>query len=316
MINDIDVNDFLWAQKYRPKTVNDVILPQSIKDLANEYVNQGRIPNLIFSGSSGVGKTTLATAMCRDVGCDYLTINASSENSIDTLRTTVSNFASTTSFSEAKKVIILDEADHLTSAFQAGFRNFMETFSNNCTFILTCNIPAKIIDAVHSRCVVIDFKISGEQQLEMDSKFFKRAMQIFKAESVAVDKMVVAEIIKKFSPDYRRCLNEFQRIKAHGVDPSVILNDADAVLEPLIEALKNKKFIAMCQWVEDNIGLGYGQIFKMFEKKVWDRIDPKFLPGLILMLDDAQTKAAVAIDPSITVRAFFTTFMNAQVTWK
>ena len=316
-MDDVNVNDFVWVEKYRPRKVDDVILPEKIKEIAKGYMKQGRIPNLLFTGGAGVGKTTLARAMCEEVGCDYIIINASSENSIDVMRNRVTNFASTVSLTDAKKVIILDEADHLTAAFQAAFRNALESFSANCTFILTCNLPARLMEAIHSRCGVIEFAIKKDELPVLQGTFFKRIRQMLKAENVEYDAAVLAELVKKHSPDFRRVINELQKFSAAGkIDSSILLDIEGESIDTLIAILKKKKFIDMCQWVENNIDVGYPKIFDLFKNAVWDKLQPKCLPPLVLMYDDAQTKAAVAADPSISVIAFFTNFMSENMEWK
>ena len=218
--------DFLWVEKYRPKTVEDTILPVDLKRTFQNFVDQGNIPNLILAGSAGVGKTTIARAMLEQLGCDYIVINGSMNGNIDTLRNEILSFASSMSFSGGRKYVILDEADYLNAnSTQPALRNFMEEFSKNCGFILTCNFRNRIIDPLHSRCSVIDFKIGKADMAKLAAQFFKRVITILDSENVKYEQQVVAEVINKHFPDWRRVLNELQRYSATGaIDTGLLTN--------------------------------------------------------------------------------------------
>ena len=238
---------FLWTEKYRPKTVADTILPPDLRKVFQQFVDQKNVPNLLLTGSSGVGKTTVAKAMLEELGCDYIVINASMNGNIDTLRYDIQNFASAMSLQGGRKYVILDEADYLNAnSTQPALRNFMEEYSKNCGFILTCNFKNRIIEALHSRCSVIDFKISKKDSVKLAEQFYKRVDKILKAEKVEYEPAAVAEVIKKYYPDWRRVLNELQRYSALGkIDTGILTNMQEANISELIKQMKDKNFAAL-----------------------------------------------------------------------
>lgn len=311
-------NEFIWVEKYRPKLLADIILPKATLDMAEGYVAKGRIPNLLFCGGAGVGKTTLAKAMCAAVGVDYIVVNASNENSIDFLRTKITQFASSISFSEAKKVVILDEADNLTSAFQAAFRNAMEEFSSNCTFILTCNFPNRIIEPIHSRCGVVSFKISAEEAPTLQAKFFKRVAQILREEDVEFEKSAVAEMVKKHFPDFRRCLNELQKYSVVGkIDSGILIDLSNDEFERLIATLKNRKFNEMRQWAANNSDIDIGSFVEKLYSHASELMQPKSIPEFIIMLNAYQVNASQVVSQEINTVAFLAEVMMSEgIVWK
>ena len=235
-------DDFLWVEKYRPKSINNAILPTNLKATFQQFVDQQNIPNLILTGRAGVGKTTVARAMLEELQCDYIIINGSMNGNIDTLRNEIRDFASSVSFSGGRKYVILDEADYLNpNSTQPALRNFMEEYSKNCGFILTCNFKNRIIEPLHSRCSVIEFKIETEEKPKMASQFFKRVCNILKDEGIEFEPKVIVEVITKFFPDWRRVLNELQRYSATGrIDSGILVNFSEENLKALVELLKTK----------------------------------------------------------------------------
>jgi replication factor C small subunit len=309
-------NQFLWVEKFRPQTVDDTVLPDDTKAMAKGYIAQGRIPNLLFCGGAGVGKTTLARAMCEEVGSDYIIINASSENSIDVLRTKVTQFASTSSFSESRKVVILDEADNLSSAFQSAFRNALEAFSENCTFILTCNFPQRLIEPIRSRCGIINFKIPSKEKQVLAGQFFKRVLAILDNENVEYDKRVVADVVQRHFPDFRRCLNELQKFSATGkIDSGILVNLDQESFTELVSFLKNRKYEGMRKWVANNADLDSTQFFRMFYDNANGMMQPKSIPELVVLLGQYQFYSSHVADQEINRAAFLTEVMTGRIEW-
>ena len=265
-----DINkDFLWVEKYRPKTVDECILPDDLKNTFQQFVNQNNVPNLLLSGGPGVGKTTIAKAMLEELKCDYIVVNGSMNGNIDTLRYEIRNFASAVSFSGGRKYVILDEADYLNAnSTQPALRNFMEEYSKNCGFILTCNFKNRIIQPLHSRCSVIDFTIPVSDRPLMAKHFWDRLCNILTKENVIHDTKVVAEFINKHFPDWRRVLNELQRYSVTGaIDSGILSKIEDISIDNLIGHLKNKKFTDMRKWVAQNIDQEPSTLFR----KIYDR---------------------------------------------
>ena len=256
--------EFLWVEKYRPKTIEETILPIELKAVFQQFVDQQNIPNLILSGSAGVGKTTVARAMLEQLGCDYIVINGSMNGNIDTLRNEILNFASSVSLSGGRKYVILDEADYLNAnSTQPALRNFMEEFSRNCGFILTCNFKNRIIEPLHSRCSVIDFKIGKKEMAKLAMQFMKRVSNILNSENIEFDKAVVAEVIQKHFPDWRRVLNELQRYSATGkIDSGILANLQQVSIKELVSMLKEKNFSGLRKWVGENLDNDQNSIFR------------------------------------------------------
>ena len=299
----------LWVEKYRPAKVEDCILPDAIKKTFQEYVNRKEIPNLLLSGSAGVGKTTIAKALCEEVGCDYLVINGSDENGVDTIRVKIKSYASSMSLMGGRKVIILDEADYLTPNAQAILRASIEEFSGNCSFIFTCNFKNRIIDPIHSRCTVVDFKINGSKA-KMASQFFKRVEWILEQEGVTYDKPVVAEIITKYFPDNRRILNELQRYSVGGtIDKGLLASVSDVQLTELINSLKGKDFAGTRKWVTNNLDNDPVRIFRTMYDKLYEVLKPNSVPQMVLILAKYQYQAAFAADHEINLMACLTEIM-------
>lgn len=303
--------EMLWVEKYRPKTIAECILPETFKKTFQEYVERKEIPNMILSGSAGVGKTTVARAMCEEIGCDYIIINGSDESGIDTLRIKVKGFASSVSLTgTGRKVIIIDEADYLTAAAQAAFRGVIEEFSKNCSFIFTCNFKNRIIQPLHSRCAVIDFKLQNGNKAKMASAFMKRVEQILKEEKIQYDLKVVAELITKFFPDYRRVLNELQRYSVGGnIDIGILAQVSDVKVTELIAYLKDKDFRNVRKWVAQNAENDTHRIMRDIYDKLYDILNPATIPMAVILLGKYQYQAAFAADQEINLMAFLTELM-------
>jgi DNA polymerase III delta prime subunit len=308
-------DQFLWVERYRPRKLDDCILPDDQLKTFREFVATGEIPNMLLCGSAGVGKTTIARAICEELGCDYIIINGSEESGIDVLRTKIREFASSVSFGGKTKVVILDEADYLNpNSTQPALRAFIEEFANNCRFIFTCNFKNRIIAPLHSRTAVIEFKLTKADRPKMAGRFMKRLSDILATENVTFDEKVVAEVLKKHFPDYRRVLNELQRYSVSGtIDEGILVNVQEVNMKELVASLKSKDFKKMRNWVVDNIDNDPNLIFR----KIYDTIldDVKYPSQLVLLLADYQYKAAFAANPEINLVACLAEIM-AGMEWK
>jgi DNA polymerase III delta prime subunit len=303
---------FLWVEKYRPQKIEDCVLPQSLKDTFKQYIDQGELPSFLFSGTAGVGKTTVAKALCNEIGAEYIMINGSDEGrSIDVLRTTIKGFASTVSLTDSKKVVIIDEADYMNAqSVQPALRSFIEEFSANCRFIFTCNFKNRIIEPLHSRCAVIEFKIESKDKQEIAASFFKRATQILKQEEVAFDPKVVAELITKHFPDYRRILNELQRYSVSGkIDSGILVNMSQESFKDLIKLMKDKNFTEVRKWVAKQSDADTTTLFRELYDTATQNIEPNSIPQLVLTLADYQYKAAFVADHELNIMAALTEIM-------
>lgn len=310
------MSEFLWTEKYRPKTVSECILPERLKKVFQEYVNSKTIPNLMLTGTAGVGKTTVAIAMCEEIGINYLFINSSEERGIDTLRTKIKNYASTVSLVGGRKVIILDEADYITPEAQAGLRGAIEEFSANCTFIFTCNFKSRLIDALHSRCSVIDFTLVNGEKPKMAALFFKRLGEILTTENIQYDKQVLIKIVEKFFPDYRRTLNELQRYAGSGsIDAGMIAQITDVKnLSDLIKNLKEKNFGGMRKWVVVNSDIDPARIFRKIYDGLYEYMKPESIPQAVVIIARYQYQSAFVADQEINLVACLTEIMvNCEV---
>ena len=309
--------DFLWVEKYRPKTVATTILPSELQKTFQTFVDQDNVPNLLLSGSAGIGKTTVAKAILEEMGCDYIVINGSDEGRlIDTLRTKIKNFASSVSLSGGRKYVILDEADYLNAdTVQPALRNFMEEYSRNCGFILTCNFVNKIIAPLHSRCSVVEFKLPKEERTRMASDIYKRCKEILDIENIEYDNKVVAEVVKKFFPDNRRVLNELQRYSVTGkIDAGILVNFEDVNINQLIDGLRKKEFSNVRKWVSQNIDGDTTQIFRKLYDSMSEYVVPSSIPQVVVTLADYQYKSAFVVDQEINLMAMLTELM-VEVEW-
>ena len=307
--------EFLWVEKYRPKIIEETILPVDLKATFQQFVDQGNIPNLILSGTAGVGKTTVARAMLEQLGCDYIIINGSMNGNIDTLRNEILNFASTVSFTGGRKYVILDEADYLNAnSTQPALRNFMEEFSKNCGFILTCNFKNRIIEPLHSRCSVIDFKISKKDMVKLAQQFFKRTQGILENENIPYDKQVVAEVINKHFPDWRRVLNELQRYSATGsIDTGILSNMTQTSIKELMGFLKDKNFTEVRKWVKNNTDTDVNDLYNQFYETAVEYFEPKYIPALVILIAKYQYQNAFAANSEINFAAFIAETMMELV---
>lgn len=305
-----DKDDILWCEKYRPRTIEDCILPERLKKPFQEYVKEKTIPNLLLAGSAGVGKTTVAKALCNEVGCDNMMINGSDESGIDTFRTKIKGYASSLSFVGGRKVIIIDEADYLNpNSTQPALRNAIEEFSNNCSFIFTCNFKNRIIEPLHSRCAVIDFTLNKNEKKQMASAFFKRIQMILDKEGVEYDSAVLAEIIKKHFPDFRRVINELQRYSQFGrIDVGILAQVKNFSLNELITFLREKDFSGARKWVA-SCDADASIIFKEIYNNLYENIQKTSIPKAVLILADYQYKAAFVVDHEINLMACLTELM-------
>ena len=300
----------LWTELYRPQTIEDCILPERLKQPFQEYVNQKQIPNLLLSGGAGVGKTTVAKAMCNEIGCDFMVINGSDESGIDTFRTKIKNYASSMSLSGGRKVIIIDEADYLNpNSTQPALRNAIEEFAVNCSFIFTCNYKTRIIEPLHSRCAVIDFNLKNGEKAKMASAFFKRVQSILQSEKIEYDDKVIVELIKKHFPDNRRILNELQRYSQFGkIDIGVLAQIGNVQISEITKHIKDKDFGAIRKWVASS-DLDANAMFRQLYDSLYEVMKPQSIPQAVVIIADYQYKNAFVADTEINLVACLTELM-------
>ena len=307
-------DNFLWVEKYRPHKIDDCILPDSLKETFKKFLSQGEIPNLLLSGTAGTGKTTVARALCEELGCDYIILNGSDEGrSIDTVRNNIKNFASTVSLSESgPKVVIIDEADYMNpESVQPALRNFIETFSKHCRFIFTCNFINKIIAPIHSRCTVITFRTEKKDKQKIAGSFHKRLKAILDNEKIDSDDKVLAELIIKHYPDFRRTINELQRYSVSGkIDTGILVSLSEQSFKDLAKLLKKKDFVTLRKWVIDNIDKDPNQLYKEIYSNLSEFVDPKTQPIMIMVLAKYMYQSAFVADQEINMIACLTEIMG------
>ena len=306
-------NDFLWVEKYRPKTIDDCILPDNIKETFNQFLNKGEIPNLLLTGPAGVGKTTVAKALCEQLGCDYILINGSDEGRfLDTVRGQAKNFASTMSLlpSSKHKVIIIDEADNTTHDVQLLLRSNIEAFHKNCRFIFTCNYKNKIIEPLHSRCSVVEFSIKGKEKAEIQVSFFERLISILEREGVEFDKKVLIQLINKHFPDWRRVLNECQRYSVGGeIDSAILVTFTDVKIDDLIKTLRAKDFPGVRSWVVHNLDNDPAVLLRRLYDALYSSLDGPSIAAAVLIIAKYQYQIAFVADQEINLMAALTEIM-------
>jgi len=306
-------DEFLWVEKYRPKTIEECILPENIKTTFQNFLDKGEVPNLLLAGPAGCGKTTVAKALCNELGVDVYVINGSDEGRfLDTVRNTAKNFASTVSLaSTAKhKVIIIDEADNTTNDVQLLLRAFTEEFSGNCRFIFTCNFKNKIIEPLHSRCAVVEFGIGGKQKPAIAASFFKRIQQILDAEGVEYDHKVLVELINKHFPDWRRVLNECQRYSAGGkIDAGILATFSDVKVNELVKNLKTKNFPEVRKWIVANLDNDTTVLLRRIYDALYDALENNSIPAAVLVIAKYQYQGAFVADQEINMLACLTEIM-------
>jgi DNA polymerase III delta prime subunit len=304
------MDHLLWTEKYRPKTIDECILPERLKTPFQEYVNQKNIPNLLLSGGAGVGKTTVAKAMCNEIGCDYIVINGSDESGIDVFRTKIKNYASSMSLSGGRKVIIIDEADYLNpNSTQPALRNAIEEFASNCSFIFTCNFKNRIIEPLHSRCAVIEFGLMNGEKAKMAGSFFKRIQSVLQSEKVDYDDAVIAELVKKHFPDFRRIINEMQRYSQFGkIDSGILVQMGDVEISNIVKYIKDKDFGSIRKWVATT-EIDAATLYRKLYDGLYDVLKPQSIPQAVIIIADYQYKQAFVADPEINTVACLTELM-------
>ena len=304
---------FLWVEEYRPHKIGDCILPVNILNVFKGFVEQGELPNLLLPGTAGIGKTTVAKALCEEIGASYIVINGSDEGRfLDTIRQKVRSFASTVSLTDesAHKVVIIDEADNTTNDVQLSLRTAIEEFHANCRFIFTCNFPNKIIEPLHSRCTVVDFRIKNEEKMKMQGKFFHRLKHILEQNGVKHDEKILVKLIQRYYPDWRRLLNECQRHAAGGeINVDILVDIADINLDDLVKAMKNKEFTTIKRWVTDNIDNDPNIVMRKIYNVLYENVKPKYIPEAVLILAKYQYQIAFVADQEINLLACLTEVM-------
>ena len=305
------MEDFLWTEKYRPKTIGECVLPSGLKQTLSEFISKGDLPNMILSGGPGVGKTTAAKAMLDELGLTYMFINGSEESGIDVLRTKIKNFASTVSLHGGRKYLIIDESDYLNAqSTQPALRGFIEEFHKNCGFILTCNYKNRLIPPLHSRCSVVDFTIQKSEKKELAEQFFKRVMNVLVVEDVKFEPKAVAEVINKFFPDWRRVLNELQRYSVSGrIDAGILVDISEVNIKELMHSMKQKEFTNVRKWIVNNIDNDPTRLFRRLYDNLYDYMDGSSIPHVVVILGEYQYKAAFVADQEINMLACLTEIM-------
>jgi DNA polymerase III delta prime subunit len=307
------MSDFIWVEKYRPKTIEECILPDNIKKTFNDFLNRGEIPNMLLSGPPGIGKTTVAKALCNELGVDSYVINGSDEGRfLDTVRNNAKNFASTVSLSSTAKhkVIIIDEADNTTNDVQLLLRASIEEFANNCRFIFTCNYKNKIIEPLHSRCAVVEFGIKGKEKAKLAAGFYGRLQEILQKESIEYDQKVLIELINKHFPDWRRVLNECQRYAVSGkIDSGILATFSDVSVNELVKSLKDKNFTEVRKWVVGNLDNDASSLLRRIYDTAYDCLTPTTIPAAVLIIAKYQYQCAFVADQEINLLAALTEIM-------
>ena len=312
-MNDV----ILWVEKYRPSKISDCILTDDLKTTFQTFVNESHVPNLLLSGGPGVGKTTIAKAMLKELDATYMMINGSEESGIDVLRNKIKNFASTVSMDGKRKFVILDEADYLNpQSTQPALRGFIEEFHKNCGFILTCNFKNRIIEPLHSRCSVIEFRIPSSLKPTLAGEFFKRVQTILTEENVQFQPKAVSSVVEKYFPDWRRVLNELQRYSASGtIDSGILVNISETNMRDLVSFLKDKDFKSIRKWVANNLDNDPSRMYRKVYDTLYDEIDPNTVPHMVLAVADYSYKSAFVADQEINMLAFMIEIMS-QVRFK
>ena len=302
---------FLWVEQYRPKDIESCVVPKTLKDTLTDFVSEGKLPNLILFGPPGVGKTTAAKALIEKINATYIMINGSEESGIDVLRTKIKNFASTVSLHGGRKYVILDEADYLNpQSTQPALRGFIEEFHKNCGFVFTCNYKNRLIPPLHSRCSVIDFSIPNSEKQKLASEFFKRVIAILQDQNIEYDKRVVAEVINKYFPDWRRVLNELQRYSVSGaIDAGILVDIAEVNIKELMHSMKNKEFTNVRKWTVNNLDNDPVRLFRRIYDNLYDYVDSNSIPHVVVVLGEYQYKAAFVADQEINLMACLTEIM-------
>ncbi|MAD25497.1 MAG: DNA polymerase [Verrucomicrobiales bacterium] len=307
------MNDFLWVEKYRPKVVDDCILPEIVKNVFKGFVSQGEIPNLLLTGSAGVGKTTIAKALCEEIGASYIMINGSDEGRfLDTVRNRIRTFASTVSLTSgaSHKVVIIDEADNTTNDVQLSLRAAVEEFHSNCRFIFTCNFINKIIEPLHSRCTVVDFRVKNGQSVALQGQFFERLRTILKTENAKFEDKVLAKLIKRYYPDWRRLINECQRYSANGaIDSAILVDVADVNLDSLLSSLKQKDFKTVKGWVVQHMDNDPSMVMRKIYDNLYDVLKPNSIPEAVLVIAKYMRDISNVPDQEINMLACLTEIM-------
>lgn len=305
-----DVSNLIWVEKYRPKTLSDCILPIDLTTIFNGMVKEGKMPNMLFYGKAGTGKTTVARALAQDLGMDSMLINCSEDNGIDTLRVKIRQYASTVSLSGNSKLMILDEFDYATNAVQTGLRGAIEEFANNCRFVLTCNYKNRVIDPLHSRCTGVDFTIPSQEKAQIATAIMKRIEYILEKENVSYEKSVLANLIKKHFPDIRRIINELQKYSSSGkIDIGILSQGSSESYKELIGYMKNKDFASCRKWIVQNIDLNTADFFKRLYNEMYTSLKPNSVPQAILIIAEYQYKSSFAADQEINTMAMVVQLM-------